>query len=201
MIQFRRNTTLRYPGGWTSVWGAGAYLLGYIVVYLVAEQRLRIVMQRVEIPISTGTTTLASHLQGATPPVWKGAGWLFYNAHFVPIVVPRERLPLIMVNLISAAGGALVFLYGLPPLILTSAGWVATRTKENSSPMKMMISGGMISFGYIPLALTGTLLFSVNLFGIVVHPDILLGVVIAGFLYPAVFGAIGARLGHLVRTH
>lgn len=201
MTQLRRNTTLRYPGGWTSLWGAGAYLIGYFIIYVVTKQRGLIAMQRVELTPKSETTTFATYLKEATIPVWKSAGWLFYSAHSVPITVPRDRLPLILVNLIGAAGGALVVLYVLPPLILMSAGWIATRNKESSSPTKLLIAGGMISLGYVPLALAGTVLFAVNRSGIALHPDILFGVVVAGLLYPAVFGAIGARFGDLVRTH
>ncbi|WP_458188034.1 hypothetical protein [Haladaptatus sp. NG-WS-4] len=123
-----RNTSVRYPGGKKSLWGAGAYLVGYVLTLPFAATRLTNATAATEIPLLVSkSTTLAELLEGAAVPTWKGAGRLFHNAHLVPVTVPCEiaRLPPVSRNVVGAADGALSILFLVPPVLLVLAGRLA----------------------------------------------------------------------------
>ncbi|WP_458188074.1 hypothetical protein [Haladaptatus sp. NG-WS-4] len=95
--------------------------------------------------------------------------------------------------MIRAAGGDLVLLFLVPPVVLA----LATRGSYGRNVWYSGYAGALIFLGYLPLAVAGTLLLRTS-FQISAQPVFLAGIVIVGVIYPIVFGAIGGGLAHEV---
>ncbi|MFB6166078.1 MAG: hypothetical protein ABEJ31_13030 [Haloarculaceae archaeon] len=176
------------PYGTGAVAGAAAYLLGYVFTYALTSGRVR-------------DSSLAWFLQNATGDdvTWKLVGWLFYNAQFVSTIVD-VRAPFVSgTDAVNFVGQNDVFsqaLYLLAPLLLVAAGLaVARRRLASDDAGDAVLTGATVAVGYLPLAVLGAVLFSVEVGSSSAAPDLLLAAVLAGVVYPVVFGAIGALIG------
>lgn len=207
----RRNTSLRYPGGRKTVWGVVAYVASYLLAYGLSGAWLGTALAATTVTTRDGPQSVAALLGETAVPTWTGAGWLFYNAHLVSIAVSRPLQRPALENLLTSTGGSALGLLVVPPLLLVLAGVMATRTADTASALRFDLvtrpslryglNGGLvITFGYLPLALTGVIIFSVSA-GVRIAPDLLLGWVLAGMVYPVVFGGIGGVLVHRWRRH
>ncbi len=167
--------------------GVGAYLLGYLLVYIT---------QRGSVEERFSAFNAAADLLGGDPiPVWQGVGWLFYNAHFVAIRVPGIGGTTTQNAIADADGAVSTLLYLLPPVILVGAGYAVTTL---STPDVPAMAGAFTVVGYLPLAILGIVLFSYSVGDGAIEPDAVTAVALAGIVYPAVFGAIGgAAAGRL----
>lgn len=177
------NRTRGIAGG--AATGAVAYVLGYLVVYVTQGDRIEESL--------SGINFFADLFGGDPIPTWQAAGWLFYNAHFVDTMFQiggaQSR------NLLTEAdGGSLLFV--LPPLLLLVAGVVAGRAAGASDPTDGAQAGAFVLAGYLPLAVIGAFLFRYS--GGEIAPDIVTAVLLAGAVYPAVFGAIGGAASSLL---
>lgn len=186
-----RDDAVRYPAREKGALGIPAYLLGYAVVFLWKGSEFATALPSVKLPESATADTLAQSFanQGVTIPTWKGAGWLFYNAHFVPVSGD---------NLVDAAGGEFTLLYLVPPLILTAAGVLAARGSHGRTVWHTAYAGALVFLGYFPLALLGTFAFGVSA-DILIQPSVFYATPVAGVVYPVVFGALGGAIEH--ETH
>ena len=130
------------------------------------------------------------------------SGWFYYNAQMVPLT---ERAS-IFGETMSASGYDLItdestsnyleFLYLIPPFVLilfgalTAASYGKTRT-----PIFAALNGASIAFGYLPAVIAGVFLFSATdvSFGVrgTLRPDVWQSLIIAGVVYPGIFGGIG----------
>lgn len=163
--------------------GAGAYLVGYLLTYLLAGERVR----------ESALTGLLDFFAGE-PTTWKVVGWLFYNAHMVSVVVPGfagSRT----VDLLAEAGGRATLLYLVPPLLLTAAGVLAARDGGERDAAAGAKAGATAVLGYLPLAVLGAFVFTVQAGGATIRPDVVTALALAGLLYPVAFGALGGALG------
>ncbi|EMA57307.1 hypothetical protein [Halorubrum lipolyticum] len=177
------NSTSGLIGG--AAGGAVAYLLGYLVVYVTQGDRIEEVL--------SGFNFFADLFGGDPIPTWQAAGWAFYNTHFVDTVFQiggGSSRNLLM----EADGGSLLFV--LPPLLLVVAGLVAGRAAGASDPTEGARAGAFVLAGYLPLAVIGAFLFRYG--GGEIAPDIVTAVLLAGAVYPAVFGAIGGAASSLL---
>jgi hypothetical protein len=175
------SLTDRLPLVEGAVAGVSAYVFGYLVTYLATsgsmEERL------------SGFNFIAELFGGEPISVWQGVGWLFYNAHFVRTRAtgglggPRSQ------NFIAASdGGAIVLLYLVPVVLLVGVGFVVARLAGADEAADAAAAGAAVTLGYFPLALIGRFLFS---YDGSVAPDLVTALLLAGLVYPLIFGAVG----------
>ncbi|MFD1571118.1 transporter [Halorubrum laminariae] len=168
--------------------GAVAYVLGYLITYLTQSGRIEEQLR--------GLNFFADLFGGDPIPAWQGVGWVFYNAHFVDTEVPALVGGARSVSLISEAdGGSLAWLFVLPPLLLLAAGFFAGRFSGSSDASDGAQSGALVVAGYLPLAVIGAFLFRYSVGdGAAVSPTLVTAVLLAGAVYPALFGGIGGAV-------
>jgi hypothetical protein len=162
--------------------GVAAWLVGYVCAYAVAGTRIR-------------ESALGRVLEvlGDGAAVYKLVGWVFYNSHFVNTVF--EGLPVAVAG--SAVGGENGFtplLFVVPPALLFAAGLALGRYHGVETPRDGAVTGLGVVPGYLLLALVGVFLFTISAGPASGRPDPVLGVVLTGIVYPAVFGVLGCAV-------
>lgn len=188
--------------------GVGAYLLGYLLTYAWLGNRIEPIADTVWVTRSAGQSDLSGLLMsyveaygGVSPINW--AGWLFHNAHFVPLSLSVEGRGVSMSDpnvLLAADSRVLLILFLVPPLLLIAAG--ALSVAMQSSPSyggtlpRGATSGMMVIAGYLPLAVVGAVIFAIGepmgYRGI--SPNLLWSVLLMGIGYPLLFGGLGGWL-------
>lgn len=167
--------------------GAGAYVLGYLLVYLT---------QRGSVEERLSAFNVVTDLLGGDPiPPWQAVGWLYYNAHFVATRLPGIGGPTTRNFIANADDGALTLLYLVPPLLLLGAGYAVATLSDADAPDVGGVAGALAVAGYLPLAVLGIVLFSYGTGDGSIAPDAITAVLLAGVVYPVVFGALGGALG------
>lgn len=162
--------------------GIAAFVAGYLATYLYRGQEIREAL---------GGINWFAELVGSDPiPAWKVVGWLFFNAHYVSTKVQAGPIGPRFANFIQGSDANLALLYVFPPVILLVAGFLVAFTLEDSDPVDVVKSAGMVTAGYALAAAAGTVVFRVGASG----PDVVPAILVAGILYPAVFASIGGLL-------
>jgi RimJ/RimL family protein N-acetyltransferase len=174
----------RIPVGVGAAAGAVAWLLGYLLTYVVTSGRIR--------EFRGSFLGQVADLLGLEVPTWKVVGWVFYNAHFVDTAAGGGTG-----SAIGGDGGFTALLYVVPPLVLLAAGLAAGRAAGNGDPASSAVGGASVLIGYLPLSVLGVFLFETSVAGTAVGPRLGAGILLAGVLYPAVFGAVGAGIAVL----
>jgi hypothetical protein len=159
--------------------GAVVYVLGYLFTYVLTSSEIQNSFAQQLVEFATGD-----------PGTWKIVGWVFYNAHFVSTNIPG-LFGTSSVNLIGEVDAFSAVLYVIPPLLLVAAGLFAGRQAGADDPASGATSGVLVLAGYLPLAIVGALLFVISAGDTSAGPDLITGVLLAGAVYPAVFGAVG----------
>ena len=173
-----------------AVAGAAAYALGYLVTYVWQSESVR---ERL-----SGINFLVELLGGDPIPAWTGVGWYFYNAHYVDVLVPGFGGTRAENFVASADGGNLVLLFAVPPLLLLLAGLAASAYSSARDAIDGALAGLAVVPPYFLLAVVGAFVFAYGTGdGGSVHPDYVTAVLLAGLVYPGVFGAVGGALGSL----
>lgn len=184
MAEHRR---IQIPVGAGTVAGIVGWLVGYAVTSVVALEAVQTELRAsgLEVVLETATD-------------WQLAGWLFFDAHGVTLDVPALALggTLEGQGFLAAIGGAFVALYGLPVVTLVLAGGAVTwhRRETYRRPTDAAIAGSTTVVGYLPCVVVGLVVFTVDAGEIVLRPDPLVGVLLAGLAYPIAFGALGGVL-------
>jgi len=174
-----------------AVAGVVAYAVGYVVTYLWQSSGVRDQLE---------TFNAVLDLFGGDPiPTWKAVGWLFYNAHGVPFTVPSLGEGQTTRSLV-ADGEASMLLYLVPVVALVLAGFVLARYANATDLAAGAQRGAMVVAGYVVLAVAGLFVFEYAAGGSAIHPTYALGVLLAGVVFPAVFGALGGALGAVTST-
>lgn len=175
--------------------GFVAAVLGYLPAYVLATVD-RAAYLGVTLPAESGDPApMRTVLEPATATL---AGWLWYNAHFVPTSLPTADVgaglrTLTNVNLIHAVGGVGLLLHLVPPLLLAGAGYAMVRS--GSVGAAMALSGGAsVAVGYIPLVIVGGFVFTHPVESGVVASPAGIPAVVAAIAYPLVFGGAGGVL-------
>ncbi|MFB6161407.1 MAG: transporter [Haloferacaceae archaeon] len=168
--------------------GAGAYLVGYLVVYLLTARTYRESFAGRLLELLTGE-----------PNAWKLVGWTLYDAHFVRSTVPvplggRETVAL--VGEVSAAPAAL---YLLPVALLLAAGAAAAVVGAAADLRRGAVAGATVVAGYLPLAVAGAFVFAFEVGDGRAGPTLVTAVLLAGLVYPLACGAAGGGVAGLVR--
>ena len=182
-----RTSDLPFVGG--AGVGIVTWIVGYVLTYLVVAPDIR----------DSSINRLVEAFGGA-PATYEMVGWVFFNAHFVDVDAPSLIGGAGSANLISQAdGGSLSLLFVLPPLLLIVAGVVAGRAADASDPDGGARAGAFVLAGYLPLAVVGAFLFRYTVGDGSVAPTLVTAVLLAGVVYPVVFGAIGGAVSSLLR--
>ena len=174
----------RIPAGVGAVAGAFAWLLGYLLTYVVTAGRIQ--------EFQGSFLGQVADLFGLEIPTWKIVGWVFYNAHFVDTAAGSGAG-----SAVGGDGGFTALLYVVPPLVLLAAGLAVGRASGAGDPAADALSGATVLLGYLPLSVLGVFLFEATVAGTAVGPSPAPGVLLAGVLYPAVFGVVGAGVAAL----
>lgn len=164
--------------------GVAAWLLGYLVVYLVSSGRVR----------GSIGTQLLTELAGGDA-TWKLVGWLFFNAHFVDVVFDAPVLGVRALDLIAQYGGSSTYLYAVPPAFLLAAGLLVGYRTGTEGLGDAAVTGFLLIPGYLLLSVAGALLFAVGGGDVTAAPDLVTAALLAGLVYPALFGAVGSAAG------
>lgn len=175
-----------------AVAGALAYLFGYVVTYAWQAPAVDEALQ--------GINALAEIAGGQAIPTWKAVGWLHFNAHFVATRLPALGGGSRLVNFIAESDdGSLALLYVLAVVLPVVAGAAVARLGSPDRVANAAAAGATVLVGYLPLAVVLALAAGHSLgSGVRVEPDLVTAVVLAGVVYPVVFGAAGGGLGHWV---
>jgi hypothetical protein len=162
--------------------GAGgvAWLVGYVLTYLLTATEMDDSAINVVVEFAEG--------ESATDEL---VGWVFYNAHFVdishgnvgPFSPPRQ--------FIGGDEGFTVLLYLLAPLVLFVTGVAVGRYRGIAETAEGAITGALVVPGYLVLTVAGVFRFEITVGDASGAPELLSAILLAGLLYPAVFGAVG----------
>lgn len=174
-----------------TVAGIATFALAYVLTYALT-------ISVVQDSLLTGV----AEAFGDGNPAWKIVGWLLFNAQFVTTTITVD-VPLLggtdAVNFIAESESLSPALYVVPPALLTVAGLAMARLGGATELGEALRTGPTVALGYLPAAVAGAVLFAVsvgqNSGG---SPTLLTAVVLAGVLYPLVFGSLGAALGTIV---
>jgi len=177
----RKATLLRGAAG-----GVIAFAFGYLITWVLAGTK-------------AASITGYGPFGGAIPD-WKALFWLLYDAHFVGTRTPEVFGP----GGFFLGGGDLLdtvsllgveYLYLVPVVVLVVAGAVLATRADVPTPRDGAIVGATLAIGYLAAVILG--LFPTTQAGIAPSPPRAL--VIAGIVYPIVFGAIGGGLAGFYR--
>ena len=168
--------------------GVAAFALGYVLVYALTISTVR-----------ESLLTGIAEAFGDEGADWKIVGWLFFNAQFVTTTITVDLGFLggtDAVNFIAESDTLSAILYLIPPALLAAAGLAAARLDGATETARALRLGPSVALGYLPFTLVGALLFTVSVGetsgG---SPTLLTAVVLAGVVYPVVFGTLGALVG------
>lgn len=166
-------------------------------------------------PPSTYGETLVSYGFQQNEPLWnvlQFIGWIFYNAHLVPISDGTSSVNVIWAH--ASEGSAVPFplpwlVYHLVPApLLIYFGWglAGKRVTPDASGWSHAAVGGRITIGYFPWILVGIALFTVGspnfsltALGAPAGPQPLIAAVIGGGVYPLVLSGFGGYLAKFKR--
>jgi hypothetical protein len=179
-----------------------AYVFGYIVTYIFVE-------------LSSNDRSLGILSTLADISRFDLTGWMFYNAHFVDVTASTEAGGVSeseSANMLSEATNLAVpepIWYLVPIVLLILSGFVVALTIDRTNQTTKAISAGASIFvGYLPLSVLGLFLFGTSMdfstFGqtatVTIGPNKVLGIVLAGFAFPVIFGMLGGLLASMIST-
>ncbi|WP_144904012.1 transporter [Halobellus captivus] len=178
------------PASRTLGMGAIAGLLSYAITYAITYA-----MTGEQIANSLAARIL--ELATGDPGTWKLVGWVFYSTHYVTSEIPG-LFGSTAVNLISRGDGFSAALFVIPPVVLLIAGGLVAVVGRAETPLSGAFGGASVAIGYLPLAIAGAFLFSISVGDSTAGPTLVTAALLAGLVYPLVFGGVGGALGSFV---
>lgn len=174
--------------------GVLAYLVGYLVTFLVVASRAEELLRSITVELQYGGGVEPFfELVEPTPETWKVVGWFFHAAQWSKVVNPQLRTGrTVKLDLVARVGGEYQLLYLVAPVLLFVAGYLVARTGTTYGVRGDEYAGASIVLGYLPCAVAGGLVFTVS--HPAVGPDLLSTFFIVGAAYPVVFGWLGGRV-------
>jgi hypothetical protein len=167
--------------------GAAAFAAAYVVAF--------VLWQTFDVPNprtidGTFRLVILADLRGGAP-AWKAAGHVLLNAQFVDSSHPAAG----SINLVHTARNSLLALaYGAPPLALAAAGSAAAVRAPIASIGRAGAAGALVVVGYLPIVVAGAVVFSIAAPSAFLEVPVVTAVVLAGVVYPVVFGALGGTI-------
>ena len=171
--------------------GVLSFVVGYVVVYLWVGRDVEESLEPME--------AILRLFEAEPIGTWRVVGWLFYGAHFVETRISAQFGPIettTYVDLISEGSGNLELLYLVPPMLLIIGGFLTVMILGINEIAEGVIFGASITAGYLIVLAVGLVLFAYG----DTRPDPVYALIIAGILYPAVFGAVGGLLGTMFKN-
>ena len=167
-----------------AVGGVAAWLFGYLLAYVWQSAAVAETLR--------GVGFLSRLLGGEAIPTWKGVAWLFLNAHFVATMAPTITGATQTVNLVTGED-APTLLLALPPLVLAVGGLAVAFGRTRGDRLAGAKAGATLALGYLPLSLAAAFVTTHRLgdTDAAIAPDPVTAILLAGVLYPVVFGAVG----------
>lgn len=176
-----------------AAFGALSFVVGYLLTFVIA---------------SIG---VEESLGGGEVPGWKAAGWYFYNGMFVDLTQSVSfggAGASEAGSLIAASDQALLqLIYVVPPIALLIGGFLLAKnlgvTDDTAEAAK---AGALVIVSFLVLAILGVFLTSYTASGSflgieasrTIEPKLAPAVILAGIVYPLVFGTIGGAAASLV---
>ena len=172
-----------------AVAGVAAWLLGYLVTYVWQAEAVSEALR--------GLGVVSRLLGGEAVPAWKGVAWLFLNAHFVATRVPTIAGGTRTTNFATGEGGS-VALLALPVLVLVVTGFLAAWGRRGGVTAAAA-AGATLVVGYLPLSAAAAFAttHAIGDTQAAISADPVTAVLLAGAVYPAVFGAVGGAAAGL----
>lgn len=132
----------------------------------------------------------------ASVPSGNVIAWVFYQAHGVAVSVSPSDW---------SFGGTLIaspVVYLVPPLVLGFGGYLSAKLNGDQEFWTAVRNGAAIAPGYLLFALGGIALAAYSVSSswaeFSVRVDLLPGIVLAGIVYPLVFGVAGAAVAYVM---
>ena len=169
--------------GTAAVGGVLSYLVAYAITYAVTGQQIANSLAARVLEIATGE-----------PGTWKLVGWVFYSAHYVTSEIPG-LFGSTAVNLVGRGDTFPAALFLLPPVALAVSGALVAVVGRSETAVAGAVGGASVTLGYLPLAVAGAFLFSIAVGDSTAGPTLVTAVLLAGLVYPLVFGALGGAVG------
>ncbi|WP_224268536.1 transporter [Haloprofundus salinisoli] len=170
--------------------GAAAYAFGYAVTYALTSSEIR----------DSGAQQLLELFTGESA-TWKAVGWVFYNAHFVDTQIPGLFGVSRAINFVAEVEAFPSVLYVLPPVLLLLAGVGVARSAGVTDAADGAKAGAAVLLGYFALSVAGAFVFAVPVGQTATaEPDFVAAVLVAGVVYPAVFGTLGGVVAGTVQS-
>lgn len=160
--------------------GAVAELVGYVLVFIITSGSLR----------DSGLRQAFDAL-GGDLPTWKAVGWVFFNAHFVETQFDLGVFGSSTGSFVGGEDGFTILLYAIPPLVLIAAGLAVGQYGDIQEPVDALTGAVGIVLGYLVLVIIDLFLFQA---GGDAGPVLATGVLLAGLVYPLVFGTVGGLI-------
>lgn len=160
--------------------GVGAWVLGYLITYLLVATEIE----------SSPLNDLIEFFEGDSA-TYELVGWVFYNAHLVDVTYTGIDLFSPPPSFIGGEDGFTALLYVVPPALLLIGGLAVGRYRGVTGTNEGAVAGALLAAGYVLPSAAGAFVFTVSVGSAAGSPDPLTAVVVAGLFYPLVFGAIG----------
>jgi hypothetical protein len=164
-----------------AVAGAAAELVGYVLVFVLTSGSLR----------DSGLRQVFDAL-GGDLPTWRAVGWVFFNAHFVETQFDLGVFGSSTGSFVGGEDGFTALLYAIPPLLLIAAGLAVGQYGDIDEPAEALLGVVGVVMGYLVLVVVDLVAFQAG--GGDAGPVIATGVLLAGLVYPFVFGTIGGLI-------
>lgn len=171
--------------------GVGSFVVGYVITYLWGGRDVERSLQPIE--------TILNLVQAEPVGTWRVVAWLFYSAHFVDTRISSSLGPVettMYIDLVREGSGNLEVLYIVPPILLIMSGFLLVTQLKVADVTDGAIFGAAVTIGYVLVAAGGLVVFAYG----GTRPDPLPAIVVAGIVYPIVFGAAGGALAATVRN-
>lgn len=163
-----------------AVAGVLTWVVGYLFTYVLVSPDVR----------ESGLNQFAQTF-GDGDATHELVGWVFFNAHLVDIIIDAGFFGQGTANFIGGEDGFSMLLYVIPPALLVAAGLAVGRYQGVTDINGGAVAGALVVPGYLVLCIVGAFLFGVEAAGASGQPDLLSAVLLAGLVYPLVFGALG----------
>lgn len=174
------TSTDRPPVVLGALGGLGAWILGYVVVFLAASTN-----------VQDSAVQRFLEAAGGEPATYEMVGWVFFNTHLVDIVAEVPLLGSFSINTVGTDDGFSAALYLIPVVMLFAVALGVTRYSGADDPVSGFTAGLTLLPGYLLLTLVGLFLFEVSIGDATASPEFVDGILFAGIAYPAVFAGAG----------
>ncbi len=172
--------------------GSAAWLIGYLLTYLVTRP-------------STADDIRMEILESTTgqPMTLEVVAWTYFNAHFVATDIPDGGVFAFLParqNVLLDGDGLEWLLFVLPPVVLVGAGALTTYRHRHGLEewVDGATTGAMVLVGYLSCTVVALVLTTVAVDAGIIRPVPFDAILTAGLIYPFLFGAIGGGLGYAV---